>query len=69
VPADLAVVGQFGGALRREMMQHRWQRITLLSVLGYEGAGALLGGSLLIAAPDGRVMDMPVDIMHGATPR
>jgi hypothetical protein len=64
VPADLAVVGQLGGALRREMMQRRWQRIALLSVLGYEGAGALLGGSLLIAAPDGRLMDMPVDIMH-----
>jgi Protein of unknown function (DUF998) len=45
--------------------QPGWQRITLLSVLGYEAAGALSGGSLLIAAPDGRLMDMPVDIMHG----
>jgi len=42
-----------------------WQRITLLIVLGYEGAGALAGGSLLVAAPDGRIMDMPVNIMHG----
>src|SRR5918995_1651085 len=42
-----------------------WQRIFLLVVLGYEGAGAILGGILLIAAPDGRYMDMPVDIMHG----
>lgn len=42
------------------------QRIVLLTVLGYEGAGAILGGILLIAAPDGRLMDMPVDIMHGA---
>lgn len=46
--------------------QSKWQRIVLLAVLGYEGAGALLGGSLLIGAPDGRFMDMPVDIMHGA---
>ena len=43
-----------------------WLRIILLIVLGYEGAGALLGGILLIAAPDGRYMEMPVDMMHGA---
>jgi len=45
--------------------QPRWQRIILLSVLGYEAAGALLGGSLLVAAPDGRLMEIPVYIMHG----
>ena len=45
--------------------QHRWQRITLLAVLGYEGLGALVGGSLLVARPDGHYMDMPVGIMHG----
>ncbi|MDP4265559.1 MAG: DUF998 domain-containing protein [Bacteroidota bacterium] len=45
--------------------QPRWQRIILLSLLGYEGAGALMGGILLIAAPGGRYMDMPVEIMHG----
>ena len=45
-----------------------WQRIILLLVLGYETAGCLMGGALLIAAPDGRYMDMPVDIMHGAFP-
>ena len=45
--------------------QPGWQRITLLSVLGYETAGALSGGFLLALAPDGRLMDMPVDIMHG----
>ena len=45
--------------------QHRWQRITLLVVLGYEGLGALVGGSLLVAGPDGHYMDMPVSIMHG----
>ncbi len=37
----------------------------LLSIIGYEAAGCLLGGSFLIAAPDGRYMDMPVDILHG----
>ena len=46
--------------------QPKWQRATLLGVLGYEWVGSLLGGSLLVAAPDGRLMDMPVDIMHGA---
>ena len=45
--------------------QRGWQRISLLCILGYEAAGCLLGGSLLIAAPDGRLMDMPIDIMHG----
>ena len=47
------------------MNQPIWQRIILLIVIGYEGAGALTGGSLLIIAPDGKLMDMPVDIMHG----
>jgi hypothetical protein len=42
-----------------------WQRITLLIILAYEGAGALAGGILLVIEPDGRLMDMPVDIMHG----
>ncbi len=50
----------------QQVRQPRWQRIILLSVLGYEAAGCLLGGSFLIAAPDGRLMAMPVDIMHGA---
>lgn len=45
--------------------QSGWQRIVLLIVLGYEALGCLSGGSLLVAAPDGRLMDMPVDIMHG----
>jgi hypothetical protein len=45
--------------------QRQWQRVILLCVLGYEGAGALVGGVLLVAAPDGRFMDMPVEILHG----
>ncbi len=48
--------------------QGRWHRIILLCVLGYEAAGSLLGGSLLVAAPDGRLMDMPVHIMHDVFP-
>jgi hypothetical protein len=42
-----------------------WQRIALLIILAYEGLGALAGGSLLVAEPDGRLIDMPVEIMHG----
>jgi hypothetical protein len=45
--------------------QRTWQRIILLTVLGYEGAGAVVGGSLLVARPDGHYMDMPVALMHG----
>jgi hypothetical protein len=49
-------------------IQPRWQRIILLTILGYEGAGAILGGILLIAGPDGRYMDMPVELLRGAFP-
>ncbi len=45
--------------------QPAWQRILLLSVLGYEAAGALSGGGLLAAEPDGRLMEMSIDIMRG----
>lgn len=50
---------------RNAIRRPTWQRVILLCVLGYEGAGALAGGILLVAAPDGRLMDMPVEIMHG----
>lgn len=49
---------------QKKISQPRWQRIMLLIVLGYEAAGCLLGGGLLVAAPDGRYMDMPVGMMH-----
>jgi hypothetical protein len=45
--------------------QPRVQRVILLSVLAYEAIGAILGGILLIVRPDGRLMNMPVDIMNG----
>ena len=48
-------------------IQRRWQRIILLMVLGYEGLGALVGGSFLVATPDGRSMKIPVGVMHGTT--
>ncbi len=48
--------------------QPGWRWITLLVILGYEAAGALSGGILLIAAPDGRLMDMQVNIMNGIFP-
>ena len=45
--------------------QPRVQRVILLGVLAYEAIGAILGGILLIVRPDGRLMNMPVDIMNG----
>ncbi len=48
--------------------QPTWQRVILLFVLGYEGIGCLSGGGLLVAAPDGRLMNMPVGMLHGFFP-
>src|SRR6185436_7952968 len=53
---------------RRTMLNQRqrtWQRVILLIVLGYEGLGGLAGGGLLVAKPDGSLMEMPVALMHG----
>ncbi|HET7117944.1 MAG TPA: DUF998 domain-containing protein [Hanamia sp.] len=50
---------------QKKGVQPRWQWIILLIVLGYEGAGCLVGGIFLLVEPDGRLMDMPVEIMHG----
>ena len=52
--------------LGKTSYQSKWQRVLLLIVLAYEGAGALLGGGLLIVGRDGKYMDMPVTIMHGS---
>jgi hypothetical protein len=49
----------------RNIRRRKWQRIILLCIIGCEAAGALSGGGLLVAAPDGRIMDMSVDMMHG----
>ncbi|HEX2657717.1 MAG TPA: DUF998 domain-containing protein [Polyangia bacterium] len=48
--------------------QRPWQRIVLLVVLAFEGAGGLAGGSLLVARPDGHLMGLPLTLMHGAFP-
>lgn len=48
--------------------QAMWQRIILLTVIAYEGLGGITGGILLIAAPDGHLMKMPVSMMNGAFP-
>lgn len=56
---------EFDKDVKENFSHSGWQRITLLSVLGYETAGALSGGTLLALSPDGRLMDMPVEIMHG----
>lgn len=50
---------------RSKPAQPVWQRIILLVVIGYEAAGCLLGGSFLVAKPDGSLMKMPVDLMRG----
>jgi hypothetical protein len=42
-----------------------WLRVILLCVFGYEGLGGITGSLLLIIAPDGQLMKMPVEIMHG----
>ena len=52
----------------RTASKHAWQQVTLLSIIGYEAADCLLGGSLLAIAPDGHLMDMPVGLMHGVFP-
>ncbi len=51
---------------RNKVIQPKWQRIIVLCVLAYEALGCLAGGLLLIIAPDGRLMKMPVEIMNGA---
>jgi len=45
--------------------QSLWKRIALLIVLAYEGLGSLAGGALLVAQPDGRLMSIPLAILHG----
>ena len=46
--------------------QSRWQRITLLAVLGCEGLGSLVGGASLVRSPQGHFMKIPVEVLHGA---
>lgn len=55
-------------ALRCIMKENKWLRIILLIILAYEGWGGITGGTLLTFAPDGHIMKMPVEIMHGYFP-
>lgn len=50
------------------MISQKLQRILLLIILAYEGWGGITGGTLLTFAPDGDIMKMPVEIMHGYFP-
>ncbi|TSJ47968.1 DUF998 domain-containing protein [Fluviicola chungangensis] len=50
---------------RKLAVRPKWEWIILLCILGYETVGCLLGGILLMAAPDGSLMDMPVSMLHG----
>jgi hypothetical protein len=42
----------------KELFQSLWQRITLLSILGYEGLGVIVGGLFFKVAPDGYLMQI-----------
>ena len=56
------------GKLSHTPSQAAWQRAVLLIVLAYEALGCVTGGIFLEAAPDGRLMNMPITLMHGAFP-
>ena len=43
----------------------RW---VVLSVLAFEAVGALIGGPALVAAPDGRLMKIPLEDLGGTFP-
>jgi hypothetical protein len=45
-----------------------WARRILLAVLAFEALGSFIGGPLLVAAPDGRLMKIPVSDMRGLFP-
>lgn len=44
----------------------RWGRRVVLAVLAFEALGAFIGGPMLAAAPDGRLMKIPVAELNGA---
>src|SRR6185295_10736064 len=45
-----------------------WARRIVLGVLAFEALGSFTGGPMLIAAPDGRLMNIPVEEMRGLFP-
>ncbi len=50
------------------MINNKFQRIILLIILAYEGWGGITGGTLLTFAPDGHIMKMSTEILHGYFP-
>lgn len=44
----------------------KWRRRALLIILAFEAVGSFIGGPALIAGPDGRYMQIPVEELHGA---
>lgn len=50
------------------MISLKWQRIILLFILAYEAWGGVTGGTLLAFAPDGHIMKMPTEMLHGYFP-
>jgi len=48
-----------------ERRRYSWPRVVVICVSGYEALGCLAGGTRLIVAPDGCLMNMPASIMHG----
>jgi hypothetical protein len=46
----------------------RWARRAVLTVLAFEALGAFIGGPLLVAAPDGHFMNIPVTDLRGLFP-
>lgn len=55
---------QVGGAKRGSSLA----RGVLLGILAFEALGAFVGGPALVAAPDGRLMKIPVTELHGVFP-
>ncbi len=48
--------------------QPRWAHRALLGILAFEAAGAFIGGPALIAAPDGHLMQIPLQDLRGVFP-
>jgi hypothetical protein len=44
------------------------QRMILLIILACEGVGGILGGVFLAIAPDGSIMKIPIEALHGVFP-
>jgi hypothetical protein len=50
------------------MSDRTWNRRIILAILAFEAVGSFIGGPMLMAAPDGHLMKIPVADLHGAFP-